>query len=360
MKLILLIDDEEPIRRAFGAALRHQGYRVIEAISGDSGLEMAREQMPDLILSDINMPGGGGQTLLQHIRVDPELCSKQVVLMTGRPDLVPPRKGMEQGADDFLVKPVSLEALISCVEARLNRAELHWRVEDRVLNKFRSTMTAQLPHEFITPLAGILGLSEIIRTGFTSLSAEELQDFNNDIYQSALRLHRTVKNYLLMLELESEITADSKGELPGALSLAKLQETIKTAVELAVERHGRKEDITVLVEECAVLVRASDLAHIVEELVDNALKFSRPATPIKVHFGSDGILLVDDAGRGMSNEEIAQIGAFRQFDRKKHEQQGLGLGLILVQKMADRNGATFSIVSQPEQGIQDRVSFQIA
>jgi CheY-like chemotaxis protein len=89
MKLILLIDDDGAIRLSFGLALRSRGYRVIESDSGEGGLELARQQMPDLILTDINMPGGDGQTLLQQIRADPELSGAQVVLMTGRPDLVP-------------------------------------------------------------------------------------------------------------------------------------------------------------------------------------------------------------------------------------------------------------------------------
>jgi hypothetical protein len=59
----------------------------------------------------------------------------------------------------------------------------------------------------------------------------------------------------------------------------------------------------------------------------------------------------------MQTEGIEQIGAFRQFDRKKHEQQGLGLGLILVQRLTARNGATFNLMSLPERGIQDRIGF---
>jgi signal transduction histidine kinase len=114
------------------------------------------------------------------------------------------------------------------------------------------------------------------------------------------------------------------------------------------------------VEDCMVQVRSSDLSHIVEELVDNALKFSRPGSPIEIRFESDGILLVTDSGRGMSSGEIEHIGAFRQFDRKKSEQQGLGVGLVLVQRLVDRNAATFSITSRPDQGIQDKVRFQLA
>ena len=62
----------------------------------------------------------------------------------------------------------------------------------------------------------------------------------------------------------------------------------------------------------------------------------------------------------MAPEEIKQIGAFRQFDRKKQEQQGLGLGLILVQKLATRSGAELSIESALGKGTQVKVAFQTA
>jgi two-component system sensor histidine kinase/response regulator len=357
MKLILLIDDDEGVRLTFGGVLRDHGYRVIESDSGEAGLELARQQMPDLILTDINMPGGDGQALLHHIRSDVELSGTQVVLMTGRPDMVSPRRGMAQGADDFLVKPVTGDDLLTCMEGRLKRGEVHWRVEDRVLAGLRSSMTAQLPHEFITPLAGILGLSEILKSDFASLSDEEMQEFHNDIHQSALRLQRTVKNYLLMLELEPRPGPEGETTLPPPLPFEKAKECIIQGVNSAVDRHGRKEDITVHVEKCSIMVNGLDLAYIVEELVDNALKFSRTGSPVEVRLESEGVLLVTDSGRGMLSEEIEKIGAFRQFDRKKYEQQGLGLGLILVQRLAARNGASVALISLPERGVQDKVIF---
>jgi CheY-like chemotaxis protein len=157
MKTILLIDDCQQVRTAFRLALRTNGYHVIEADSGAAGLEIARQHLPDLILTDIHMPGGDGSSLLRHIRGDAKLKSSQVVLMTGRPDLVTPRKGMEEGADDFLVKPIGLESLLNCVKARLSRASISWRVEDQMLDQLRSWVPPHLPHEFFTPLAGIIG-----------------------------------------------------------------------------------------------------------------------------------------------------------------------------------------------------------
>jgi signal transduction histidine kinase len=95
----------------------------------------------------------------------------------------------------------------------------------------------------------------------------------------------------------------------------------------------------------------------VEELVDNACKFSRQGTSIEVTLNAIGELTVADKGRGMTVEEITRIGLFRQFERKKHEQQGLGLGLVLVQKLAARANAEFRVDSEPGQGTRAIVRF---
>ncbi len=68
MKTILIVDDDEALRTTFALVLRRKGYRVIEADSGTTGLEMARQYLPDLILSDIHMPGGDGTSLLHALR----------------------------------------------------------------------------------------------------------------------------------------------------------------------------------------------------------------------------------------------------------------------------------------------------
>src|ERR1700761_3324884 len=208
MKSILLIDDEEQLRKIFALALRKAGYHVIEAENGTTGLALARQHLPDLILTDVHMPGRDGSRLLQEIRQDPALSAKQVVLMTGRPDLVTPRKGMEEGADDFLAKPVGVKELLACVGARFRRASVSWRVEDQMLERLRSHIPAHLPHEFFTPIAGILGLVEILQDGNSGLGPEDLPSVYNDLHDSALRLHRTLRNYLLILDLDSPVDSD--------------------------------------------------------------------------------------------------------------------------------------------------------
>jgi len=119
MKTILIVDDEPPVRSLYGLVLRKNGYHVIEANSEGVALDMARNHLPDLILSDIFILESDGVSLLRQIRGDPKLMSRQFVLMTGSPDLVMSLKGIE-GADDFLVKPISLQVLLSCIKKRLS------------------------------------------------------------------------------------------------------------------------------------------------------------------------------------------------------------------------------------------------
>jgi signal transduction histidine kinase len=359
MKTILLIDDDEQVRRMFGLALRKAGYHIIEADSGVSGLAVARQHLPDLILSDVHMPGGDGSTLLRDIRRDPALNGKQVVLMTGRPDLATPRAGMEDGADDFLTKPVGIKDLLNCVKARFSRASISWRVEDQHLINQRSTVPSHLPHEFFTPLAGILGLMDILRDPNAGLSSEEVHDIHNDIHESALRLHRTLRNYLLILDLETSSSTEP-AKPPAPLSIGELKQSVAASMNEVLRGHKRESDLHLHIDPCPIAVRPDDLTRIVEEIANNACKFSRPGTPVEITLGADGVLTVTDQGRGMSSEQINNIGAFQQFDRKKHEQQGLGLGLVLAQKLAAQNNAPFSITSQPGQGTKVQVAFPTA
>jgi len=338
----------------FGLALRRKGYYVIDADSGAAALALARQYLPTLILTDIHMPGGDGSTLLQDIRRDPELRSKQVVLMTGRPDLVTSRKGMEDGADDFLVKPVSIKALLTCVEARFSRASINWRVEDEMLTQLRSSVPSNLPHECFTPLAGIIGLMEILRADPGAFTGAELTDIYNDVYQSALRLHRTLRNYLMILDLQGGLAEQAAAP---TFSPTEVIDSIQAGVEEALRLNNRRDDLGLRAEPCSLSIKAEDVVRIVEELVDNACKFSRLGTPVSVELKSDGRLTVTDKGRGMTAEEIENIGAFHQFDRKKHEQQGLGLGLVLVQKLVARSKAEFFMKSKPGEGTQVQIQF---
>jgi signal transduction histidine kinase len=261
---------------------------------------------------------------------------------------------MEVGADDFLAKPVKLASLLSCVEARLKRAQVHWRVEDRALERLRASLHSNLPHEFFTPLGGILGLTDILRAEWEALPAPEVKDLLNDIHHSALRLHRTLRNYLMVLELRE---AGDPAKLPPPLPAHEVEERIWSGVRTAERRHGRKDDLKVQIEPCSILIQPDDLSVLVEELADNACHYSRQGTPVTLNLTRDGVLTVTDTGRGMTSDELHKVGLFQQFERPGQEQQGLGIGLVLVSRLATKCGTRPVIESTVGRGTKVRVAF---
>ena len=357
MKTLLVIDDDEAIRGSYGLALEHAGYRVLTAADGTQGVELARRHLPDLILCDLNMPGLDGRNVLRLLREDLAAGATQIVLMTGNTKALTPREAMALGADDFLTKPFGIVQLMRCVEARLQRAQIHGRVADQAVNDLRTSLRSSLPHELFTPLAGILGLTAALREDLPRLSPAEIQELLADIEQSGRRLHRTLKNYLLVIDLETGAAPEAT---PPELGGDDPPAAVTNGATAAARRHQREADLTVQATACTIRVQAADLTTMAEELVDNACSFSRPGAPITVRLEATGRLQITDRGRGMTPEQIRRIGAFRQFDRKKHEQQGLGLGLVLVQKLAARCDADFSVASEPAGGTTATVVFQPA
>jgi two-component system response regulator MprA len=112
---ILLVEDEPQIASFISRGLQREGYTVATAIDGETGLEKAFAELPDLIILDVMLPGIDGLTVCRQIR-DAELQTP--VLMLTAKDAVPDRvAGLEAGADDYLVKPFAFEELLARVRA---------------------------------------------------------------------------------------------------------------------------------------------------------------------------------------------------------------------------------------------------
>src|SRR5215475_5662739 len=162
MKKILVIDDEEWLREMMLLALRQRGFEVIEAENGEKGIEVARQELPDLILCDFNMDKVEGYLTLSSLRSEPATAAVPFILMTGLADHAGMRHGMELGADDYLPKPFSIDALYAAVEARLKKVQAVRLEAEKKLADLRDNISLMLPHELRTPLNGILAYGEIL------------------------------------------------------------------------------------------------------------------------------------------------------------------------------------------------------
>lgn len=117
--LVLAVDDEAGILRLMKLELTAQGFHVVTAGSGDEALRLAEEQRPDLVLLDILMPEMTGLEVMRKLR---ERTNAPIILVTAKDSDSDKVSGLEQGADDYIVKPFSLEELAARARAVLRRA----------------------------------------------------------------------------------------------------------------------------------------------------------------------------------------------------------------------------------------------
>jgi len=124
METILVIDDEPLLRALWHRALTLKGFVALEAANCREGILAATAHTPDLIICDVEMPDGTGHDVLEALKKNPITATIPFIFITGKDDPRELRRSMEQGADDFLVKPLRLESMLAAVEARLRRGAM--------------------------------------------------------------------------------------------------------------------------------------------------------------------------------------------------------------------------------------------
>jgi two-component system NtrC family sensor kinase len=178
MEKILIIDDENAQRRIMAATLRSRGYEIIEASGGVEGVDSALSQLPDLILSDVNMPEMDGYEVMKRLRSRQKTSYIPIILMTGAPEDNGLRHSMEQGADDYLPKPFDGPTLVAAVRTRLERKQSVTRqihdVQSRLL-----AIVAVSPN-FIAVVDGMTDhVSYLNPTACSMLAMSADEDFGN-------------------------------------------------------------------------------------------------------------------------------------------------------------------------------------
>ena len=116
--LILVVDDDTKITTMLRRSLEYAGYRVREAHNGLEALEIAEAIKPDLVILDIMMPGIDGLEVCRRLRSGGDIL---IMLLTARDEVSDKIRGLDSGADDYLVKPFSLEEMLARVRALLRR-----------------------------------------------------------------------------------------------------------------------------------------------------------------------------------------------------------------------------------------------
>ncbi len=349
---ILVIEDEDEIRQNLALFLSYSNFQVYEAVNGYQGIEMALKHLPDLIISDVMMPLVDGYGVLKELQIHPETYDIPFLFLTARYATQDIRNGMNLGADDYISKPFDFDEILSSINKRLEKKNKKFNDLQTKIENLQLNIKNAMPHEIRTPLNIILGLTDFLKTQYDNISKTELLDIAESIHSGALRMQDLFEKNMFFANLK--VISNSFVELNNLRKSITLYPD-SLIYDIALEKAYRDEridDMEVDLSEGCVNMQDYYLIKMMGEVIDNSFKFSESGQKIKV--GSikkddSYIISVTDYGRGLTQQQIDNIDAYIQFERKIYEQQGSGLGLVIVKKIIEIHNGNFSIESKQNQ-----------
>jgi signal transduction histidine kinase len=350
MSKVLVAEDEPALLDLFCELVSGIGHEAIAAQDGSQALELARKQHPDLLVTDLMMPGRTGADLIRALRKDVHLATVPAILLSaGRPSAA------DRGeAWLFLQKPVSLERFERAIQEGLElahqmrpREAFAASPDARVspLSLAREAMLSWVAHEIKSPLSAALTASQLAMRGLDSNEeAAPLKRRLAIIARQLVRMDELVSSILEAAQLE-------ENQLQLDLEELDLAAWVTELVGFWKELHP---DYSLLVQHTHVLVKVDRerLRQVLDNLISNAIKYGGPSKVVRVDVGAsetNAFISVTDEGKGIPPEELPQI--FDRFHRVAGQGgRGHGLGLYIAAALARLHGGELTVESTVGRG----------
>jgi two-component system, sensor histidine kinase and response regulator len=359
---ILVIDDDVMILRLVKGMLVRVGHEVLTAPDGESGLRLAHTERPDMVLCDILMPGLSGFDVLCALRASAATSVIPLIFLTGDPRATHLREDVGLGGDDFLLKPFTREELLDVIEARSARlSHLKREVQGR-LDGLRSALAPAIPADILSPLTTLVGLTVLLRDEGAALPPEMIATVSRDITQEGERLQGLVRRCLMFAKLERLARIPDAVELlRGHRTQDACQMTEDVARQTAV-RHAREADLVFRGDGPALRIRDTHLRFLVDELTENAFRFSRAGQAVQVTLdatdGGSGRLSVRDLGPGLPADVRSELAGSDGPWGARDSHRGTALGLAIVRRITVLYGHELRLANQGSAGTQIDVTFR--
>lgn len=357
LQTILIVDDNAQNRQLAEAQLGAAGYTVTCVSGGEEALELFARHPPDLILLDIMMPRLNGFETFRRLRQLPGGAETPIVFITAAADPATHKEALEIGADDFLCKPINRTELLIRVRSLLRVRKLHTELRqgyelirnqrDELLRsqQQKEQLMAFVVHDLNNRLTTIVMVSEFLQ--YESLLSESARDSVRDISNAAGSIHRMVQNLL-------DISRNEDGRLVLRLAELDLNALLARTCQRYTDRARLREQSLVLDLETGPLGIYADgelLSRLVENLLDNAIKYAPPGTLIRVAARPlDGEraceVRISDQGPGILPEHRERV--FEKYAQLEDPaagqvRGGRGLGLTFCRLAAEAHGGRIFI-----------------
>lgn len=362
---VLLADDNADMRDYVGRLLSDR-YQLITARNGEEAFDKMQSERPDLLLTDIMMPGLDGFGLLRKVRNHPAMRTTPVIFLSARAGEESTIQGLEAGADDYLIKPFTARELLARVDANL-RIDASKKQVAQALEQEVERRTSEL-HEMNIRLAH--SNEDLIQ--FAHVASHDLREPARKVKVYAGRLRddeatafsTKARSYIGKIDSAADrMLAMIDGVLHYSTINSIRQETesvelnrVLSAIETDLELPIAQKNATLYYRDLPSIEGATVLLYqLFYNLINNSLKFSRPGVPCRIEIsahvdGDQAFIHLTDNGIGFDQVQAERI--FDSFSRlnAKDKYEGTGLGLALCKKIVARHGGDIEAVGQPGTG----------
>lgn len=353
---LLVIDDQLDNFDVVEALLASEDYQLFYASSGTKAFSLLESMSPDLILLDVMMPEMDGLQVCSRLKADLQYQHIPVIMVTALTSKADLARCLEQGADDFISKPLDSLELRARVRSLLRIKQQHDKLKDLVALReealtLREDMSNMIIHDLRNPLSTIILAAGIIKKNINR--ADKIDTILKKIEQildSSQRLQKMIDSLLFMAKLEA-------GKIlfnPIETDLYQLGVTIMADFELIAATHHIKLYSELPPQGQTISVDATILRRIIDNLISNALKFAPVDSKVLLSLEclpEDRVRVrVADTGPGIDEDKRKQIFERFEIGTLKNNISQIGLGLAFCKMAVEAQGGSLKISDNLPQG----------
>lgn len=346
---VLVVDDDEGSLLVAKAAVEKSGHDCIVAADGDAAWQLYQERRPQVVVSDLMMPGLDGFDLCRAIRAEETSSYTYVVLLTSHGAQEDVLEGMRAGADEYVTKPLDPFVLHTRLLAARRVTALHGALADALeeakdSNERLAEFTGRVSHDLRNPLTSILGYVELGATDAESGRTEDAAEYLEIVGGSARRMLSMVEELLAFASIGGSLSRSR-------LSLARLVKEVT-------------DDLSPGLREAAAVVQCEDFEFDADEsqmrvalqnLIQNAVAYRRPDVPPVISVtgrgaGAGAVLRVEDNGKGIGAGDRRRVVEPLVRLQREGDPAGTGLGLATCARIAAAHGGRLEISPGPSGG----------
>jgi len=347
---VLIIDDEEIVIESCMEILSSENYQLFTAKNGEMGLDLVKENLPDVVFVDLKMPGISGIEVLEKIHaLDPRIVT---VVITGYATVDSAVEAMKHNAYDFLPKPFTPDELRiltkRCLERR--RLILETQALRREKELLRENFAAIVSHELKSPLGAVQQNLYFLLDEIT----DKLNDEQKDRFQ---RIKIRISDLLGLVNTWLKVYTTDLDTISENFKPVDISLLVSNAVESAQPYAIRKAidiDVEILEPIHSVFGDAGTLSEAIVNILNNAVKYSLVESNVYVkvyEIEGDAIIEIIDSGVGIAEEDIPLIfDSFYSVQTDPSIEKGVGIGLTISKRIIEIHNGILSVESELGKG----------